>query len=138
MRTEGKLYFDGIEDTFCEEIALDIYEDPDNVKMTIIYLQKCGLLQLDEQEQEIELLKINEMVGSETNKAELMRKKRARDRLKNIQIAEDKGNNVTCVLPNVTPDSNNVTPMLPNVTATLPDVTKRYTDIDIEKDIDIE
>ena len=48
MDAEGKLYFDGIEDTFCEEIALDIDEDPDNVKMTIIYLQKCGLLQVGE------------------------------------------------------------------------------------------
>lgn len=124
MSKEGKLYFDGIEDTFCEEIALDIDEDADNVKMTVMYLQKCGLLQVDEQEQELELLKISEMVGSETNKAELMRQKRRKERLAQTKIT--------------TSSSNNVTQSSNNVTKTLPNVTKRYTDIDIDIDKEID
>lgn len=44
MKTDGKLYFDGVEDTFCEEIALDIDEDAENVKIAMMYLQEVGLL----------------------------------------------------------------------------------------------
>lgn len=120
MESEGKLYFDGLEDTFCEELALDIDENAENVKVTVMYLIKCGLLK-EVNEQEIEITRINEMVGSETNKAELMRKKRAKDKLLNTQ-------KVT---------------MLPQKVTSLPDVTKslpryRYRERDREKNKDIE
>lgn len=113
MESEGKLYFDGLEDTFCEELALDIDENAENVKVTVMYLIKCGLLK-EVNEQEIEITRINEMVGSETNKAELMRKKRAKDKLLNTQ-------KVT---------------MLPDVTKSLP--RYRYRERDREKNKDIE
>lgn len=77
--TDGKLYFDGVEDTFADEIALDIDEDSENVKVTLMYLIKNRLL-VEISDYEMELTRINEMIGSETNKAELMRKKRARDK----------------------------------------------------------
>jgi len=47
---------------------------------------------------------INEMIGSETSKAQLMRDKRARDKLLGINKKEDKkplGNNVTGMLPHI-------------------------------------
>lgn len=116
--TDGKLYFDGVEDTFADEIALDIDEDSENVKVTLMYLIKNRLL-VEISDYEMELTRINEMIGSETNKAELMRKKRARDK----QLHEQE----VTMLPDVT---KKVT-MLPDVTKTLP-----Y--IEIEKDIDIE
>lgn len=111
METEGKLYFDGLEDTFCDELALDIDEDAENVKVTVMYLIKCGLIK-EVNEKEMEITRINEMVGSETNKAELMRKKREKDKLLKAQ-------EVT---------------MLPDVTKTLHRDRDRYRD----KDIDIE
>lgn len=116
--TDGKLYFDGVEDTFADEIALDIDEDSENVKVTLMYLIKNRLL-VEISDYEMELTRINEMIGSETNKAELMRKKRARDK----QLHEQE----VTMLPDVT---KKVT-MLPDVTKTLP-----Y--IEIEKEIDIE
>lgn len=118
--TNGKLYFDGIEETFAEEIALDIDEECENVKVTLMYLLKCGLL-VEVSEQELELTRMNEMVGSETNKAELMRKKRAKDK----QLEAKK----VTKLPEVT---EKVTE-LPDVTETLPHI-----EIDKEKELDIE
>lgn len=124
--TDGKLYFDGVEDTFADEIALDIDEDTENVKVTLMYLIKCGLL-VEVSDYEMELTRINEMIGSETNKAELMRKKRARDK----KLHEQK----VTMLPDVT---ETVT-MLPDVTKVLPYIEKeKEKEIEKEKDKEIE
>lgn len=109
MKNGGALFFDGIEDSFAEEIALDIDEDADNVKFTLMFLAKAGLAE-EISEAELMLTQIPEMVGSETDKAALMRKARQRKRL-------ESGNNVT---------------------AALPPVTNCYTEIEIEKDIEKE
>mgnify|MGYP000897565368 FL=1 len=37
LKDEGKLYFDEIEETFAEEIALTIDEEVDNVNITLQY-----------------------------------------------------------------------------------------------------
>ena len=42
----GFWYYKGIEDTFAEEVALDIDEDVENVKITIQYLLACGLMEV--------------------------------------------------------------------------------------------
>lgn len=97
MEDDGKLFYEGIEDTICDEIALDINESADDVQVTISYLEKKGLLIVTDSE--VELTRLTEMVGSETDKAELMRKLRNKE----------KGNNVTKI-------SNNVTKALPTVT----------------------
>ena len=97
MEDDGKLFYEGIEDTICDEIALDINESADDVQVTISYLEKKGLLIVTDSE--VELTRLTEMVGSETDKAELMRKLRNKE----------KGNNVTEI-------SNNVTKALPTVT----------------------
>lgn len=97
MEDDGKLFYEGIEDTICDEIALDINESADDVQVTMNYLEKKGLLVVTDSE--VELPRLTEMVGSETDKAELMRKLRNKE----------KGNNVTKI-------SNNVTKALPTVT----------------------
>ena len=97
LADEGKLYFDGVEDSFADEIALQIDEDPENVKVTILYLQKVGLLEM-QSDNELFLSEVPYMTGSETDKAEFMRKKRQQ---KNNN-AIDKGNNVPQMLPDVT------------------------------------
>ena len=48
---EGKLFFDGLEDDFASELALDLDEDEENVKITIQYLLKTGLLEIRSEEE---------------------------------------------------------------------------------------
>lgn len=108
MEDDGKLFYEGIEDTICDEIALDINESADDVQVTISYLEKKGLLVVTDSE--VELTQLTEMVGSETDKAELMRKLRSKA------------------------NSNNVTEISNNVTKALPTVTKCYTEKEIEKE----
>ena len=97
LADEGKLYFDGVEDSFAEEIALQIDEDPENVKVTILYLQKVGLVEM-QADNELFLSEVPYMIGSETDKAEYMRKKRQQK----SKYVISNGNNVTQMLPDVT------------------------------------
>lgn len=111
LREDGRLFYEGVEDTFAEEIALDIDEESDNVKMALMWLLKIGLIE-EISESEIFLNRLPESVGKETRQAEIMRKKRA-----GILGYQENGNNVTRLLP---------------------DVTKCYTEIDIEIDKEID
>ena len=43
MKTEGVLTWRGIEQDFVDELALDLDEEPDNVRVTLAYLLTCGL-----------------------------------------------------------------------------------------------
>lgn len=112
LKDECKLYFEGIEDTLADELALELDEDPENVKVTLLYLLKMGLLE-EINADEMFLTRLPECIGKETDKAEFMRKKRARDKAE----ALEKSNNVTQALP---------------------DVTFCYTDIDKEKSKELE
>lgn len=82
LQDDGKLYFEGVDDSFEEELALDIDEQPDDVKMTIAFLIKCGLL-VACNEFEYELTEVNEMTGSET--ASTRRSRLSRERQKVLQ-----------------------------------------------------
>lgn len=78
MKTDGVLTWKGIEQDFVDELALDLDEEPDNVRVTLAYLLSCGLAESDD--------KVNfflpyavENTGSETSAAERMRKMRERN-----------------------------------------------------------
>lgn len=114
----GKLYFDGYEDTFVSELALDIDEDEQNVQITVNYLLKNGLL-IECENDEYYLPEANNNTGSETAAASRMRKLR------------EKSKNPEC--NNVTPLCNNVTPMLQECSQSLQTC---YGEIEIEKEID--
>lgn len=43
MKTDGVLRWTGLEDSAADELALDLNEEPDNVKVTLQYLLSCGL-----------------------------------------------------------------------------------------------
>lgn len=77
LRADGRIYFDGVEDSFADELALQLDEETGNVRMTIMYLIKVGLLQ-EVSETESFLTQIPECVGSETANAERQRKHRLR------------------------------------------------------------
>lgn len=82
LQNNGKIYFDGIEDDFAEEIALEIDEETDNVRFTLIFLEKYGLL-TQESEDTIYLESIEEMIGSET--ASTRRSRKHRENQKTLQ-----------------------------------------------------
>lgn len=80
LADEGQIYFEHVEETFAEELALVIDEDVKNVEMTVNYLMGCGLLQ--EVEQDIFLLpEVLECIGSETQSTERSRNCRERKKL---------------------------------------------------------
>lgn len=79
MEDDGKLFYEGIEDTIYDEIALDINESADDVQVTISYLEKKGLLIVADSE--VELTRLTEMVGSESAATERVRKHREAQKL---------------------------------------------------------
>lgn len=124
----GKLYFDGYEETFVSELALDIDEDEQNVQITVNYLLKNGLL-LECEADEYYLPEANNNTGSETAAASRMRKLR------------NKSKELDC--NNVTPQCNNVTPMLHECSQPLQtcygerEIENRDRVIDIDRDREI-
>lgn len=113
----GKLYFDGYEDTFVSELALDIDEDEQNVQITVNYLLKNGLL-IECENDEYYLPEANNNTGSETAAASRMRKHR------------EKSKDLEC--NNVTQLCNNVTPMLQECSQSLQTC---YGEIEKEKEL---
>lgn len=105
----GKLFFDGIEESFSEEIALTIDEDPDNVKVTVQYLLSQGLIEPCS-ETEFLMTETQSLICSESESAERVR-------------ASRKNKALQCNT-NVTECNNNV--------------QKCNTDIDIDIDIEID
>ncbi len=87
LKNEGKLFFDGVEENFTEEIALELDEEEENVKVTVQFLMAQGLLQLID-ESEYELTECSRMVGSESASAERMR--RLRDQLEILLLGRRK------------------------------------------------
>ena len=78
MKTDGVLTWRGYEQDFVDELAIDLDEEPDNVRVTLAYLLSCGLAETED--------KVNfflpyavENTGSETAAAERMRKMRERN-----------------------------------------------------------
>lgn len=80
LKTEGKLYYDGVEDTFYEEMALIIDEDADNVRVAMNFMLNTGLME-EVSESVVNLTRISEMVGSESDSAKRVREHRERKRL---------------------------------------------------------
>lgn len=119
LSNNGMLVYSGIEDTFADELALDIDEDVDKVQLTISYLQSCGLLEVTD-DNDFFLPYVEKCTGSsasDEHTRESTRQRVAKFREKQKQLA------------------------LGNVTETL---QKRYSNVtcngeiekDIEKDID--
>lgn len=76
LKDNGNLYFEDVEETFAEEIALEIDEDVDNVKVTLMFLLKNGLIE-QVSEDEYSLVETKECIGSETASTLRSRKSRA-------------------------------------------------------------
>lgn len=75
LKEDGNLFFDGIGDSFGDELALELDEDLDDVKMTLAYLESKGLLEINS-EKEYHLNELPHLVGSESESAQRMRRHR--------------------------------------------------------------
>ena len=75
LKKAGTLVFEGVEENFADEIALEIDEDVDNVKVTLMFLMKNGLLEEAEQDHYV-MTETIQCIGSESASAERVRKHR--------------------------------------------------------------
>ena len=79
LKNEGKLFFDGIEESIAEEIALEIDEDSTNVQTVLGLLFSMHII--EEIPEGVEIANIKHYIGSEGASAERARKSRANKRL---------------------------------------------------------
>jgi len=79
LKNNGKLYYEGFEDDFMSELALDIDENPENVKITLLYLEKHNLIdkQIIGNIEEYILPIVQNSTGSESASAARVRRHRA-------------------------------------------------------------
>lgn len=77
MKQDGRLYFEGVEDDFYEELALELDEETENVNVTVRFLLAQGLIELVD-ETEYRLTECDKMVGSEA--ASTQRSRQCRER----------------------------------------------------------
>ena len=76
LKSGGKLFYEGVEDDFCAELALDLDEDTENVKITVSFLQAQGLLEQCESDTYF-MTAVPDVTGSECYSAERVRRHRA-------------------------------------------------------------
>lgn len=117
LTDNGYLYYEGVEPTFAEEMALAIDEDEENVEVTLNYLEQRGLLERKTLDEYI-LTECAEMTGSETSVARRVRKTREKKAL----LEKEKCYNVTLECKNETNCNT--------------DETNCNTEIDIDKEKD--
>lgn len=76
IKNEGKLIFEGIEENFVEELALELDEPSENIEITLNYLKMHNLIESCEQDEYL-LPRVLESIGKESDSAERVRKHRA-------------------------------------------------------------
>ena len=79
LKTEGYLYYEGLEESFAAELALDLDEEPENVAITLEYLIRTQLAQLSADGRELYLPWVTENTGSEGASAKRVRDYRKRE-----------------------------------------------------------
>ena len=75
LSEQGKLYFEGLAEDLAEELSLIIDEDPEAIRLTLMFLTKKKLLTTSDNFQ-FNLEQVPEMIGSETASARRVRKHR--------------------------------------------------------------
>lgn len=130
LKDEGYLYFDGVMDDFAEELALDIDEKPEDVKITIQYLLSVGLLETNNDEV-YKLTYMDRLIGSETASAQRGQDYRAK--LTDEQKAKER-ERARLGMAKLRAERQNVT----NVTNELRTGYERVTNVDIEKEKEID
>lgn len=89
MKNCGRIYFDGIEETFADEIALTLDETPEDVQATLVLLERMGLVK-KMSDDTIYLPEAEKNTGSETKWAGKKRNYRKAVAAKKAQAIEEK------------------------------------------------
>ena len=76
LKNGGELFFENIEDDIIEELALQIDEEVDNVKITFNFLINQGLVEVVDDK--VEMIETKGLIGKETDSAERVRRHRSR------------------------------------------------------------
>ncbi|MBU4438185.1 MAG: phage replisome organizer N-terminal domain-containing protein, partial [Firmicutes bacterium] len=116
IKEAGYLIYEGTEENMFEQLALEIDEDEEMIKETIDFCVKNGLLEIDGNE--YFLTRVPDVIGSESDSAERVRRHRE---------------NKQALQSNVTVTSGNALD-----TVELLSVTKCNTEIEKEKELDLE
>ena len=91
LAEQGKLYFEGLAEDLAEELSLIIDEDPEAIRLTLMFLTKKKLLTTSDNYQ-FNLEQVPEMVGSETASTRRSRKHREKQKLLQYNTTATKGN----------------------------------------------
>lgn len=73
LKDEGLLYYEGVEPTFYEEMALALDEDEENVRATLLFLENMGLI-IQKSDHEYMLTEVPYLIGGESESAERVRR----------------------------------------------------------------
>lgn len=79
LKNDNKLYFEGVEEDFADEIALELDEDEENVKMTLAFLQNQRLIEMISEDEYV-LPQCKSMTGVESSSAERVRRHRLKQK----------------------------------------------------------
>ena len=91
LAEQGKLYFEGLAEDLAEELSLLIDEDPEAIRLTLMFLTKKKLLTTSDNYQ-FNLEQVPEMVGSETASTRRSRKHRENQKALQCNTNATKGN----------------------------------------------
>lgn len=121
--TDGVLTYTGLESDFAEELALDLDESTEDVKLLLSFLQTYGMcVKIDDEHYLLPFVQSN--TGSETASAQRVRKSRARgEEQRNAELLQSGTDALQC---------NSL------VTNCNSDVTNLLRDCSVEKEIDID
>lgn len=84
IKTNGVLLYEGVEENFAEELALELDEDTDNVKIVLAFLQSNGMIEETEPDHFL-MTETIKCIGSESTSAERVRKHREKKVQKALQ-----------------------------------------------------
>lgn len=127
LKTDGVLEFTGIESEFADELALDLDERPDDVRVTLLYLLQYGLCECSDNVHYV-LPWVAENTGSEGDSAKRVREYRER---KSSEVSNWTGASV----PALDDGTCNADVTICNASVTQ---VKRTGNVEIEKEKEIE
>ena len=94
IKNNGVLVYEGIEENFAEELALELDEEIENVKVTLAFLQGNGMIEETKPDHFL-MTETIKCIGSESASAERVRKHRERKAQKMLQCNNEVTNSNT-------------------------------------------
>ncbi|MFB0921444.1 MAG: phage replisome organizer N-terminal domain-containing protein [Oscillospiraceae bacterium] len=78
LKTDGRIYFDGVESDLAGELALELDEAEEDVRVTLQYMSRYGLF-CEVSENEFEITAVSDLIGSESESAQRVRRFREKN-----------------------------------------------------------